>query len=243
MLWISFRSARRVYAVLATFSLVMVSTACNGETRLDYHVIEPSEDATPQVATVCRAGAQRLFAYRFPAGNTVELRASASPAFSIQIGSEDNVRLTKVPPAGGEGVSIVNVEVILSPRTVADTVQHRRHLVWCDLLVVIGDRSVGVIYGGTGQWEDSLYGGSFESYESAETAYSAVADRLSRHVLPAEVVERDAELAEWLKRRDAWAFHCDPETKAVIKAEDRAMYDRLMELPKPDCQQQPTPPE
>jgi hypothetical protein len=243
MQWILSRSIRMAYAAVAAFSVALVPIACSADTRLDYHVIESREDAIAQVATMCRTGEKGSFLYKFPAGNTAELTASVSPAFSIQIGPNVGVRLTKVPPANPEGVEIVNADVIRPRRIIEDAAEHRRRLEWCDLLVVVGGKPVGVIHGGTGQWEGSLPIGTFESYEAAETVYLGAAGSVDRTVASEAAVERDAQFAAWLDRRDAWAFHCHSETMTAIKSEDPATYERLMGLPKPDCQKQPTPPE
>jgi hypothetical protein len=231
------------YAVVAVFLVTSVAIASGADTPLDYHIIEPREDAIAQVATACRTGEQRSFLFKFPAGNTADLMASVSPAFSIQIGQNVRVRLTKVPPASPEGVEMVVAGVIPALRIIEDAAEHRRRLEWCDLLVAVGGKPVGVIYGGSGQWEGSLPGGTFQSYEAAEAVYSGVVGSLDRTVASDADVERDAEFAAWLDRRDAWAFHCNRETMAAIKSEDPATYERLMGLPKPDCQEQPMPPE
>jgi hypothetical protein len=242
MLRISIDSLSIGYGVVVLFLALLVPTGCKSDMRLDYHIIEPGQDAIPQVAATCRAEEQGLFAYRFPDGNMVELTASLSAAFSVAIGSGVDIRLTKAPPAGEGGVEIVNVTVVAPLPDIANAAKHRRRLEWCDLLVIAGGKPVGVVYSGTGQWESSLPGGTFDSYEAAESIYSAFVGNLDRVALSRAAVERDAELSKWLVLRDAWEFHCHPETKAEIRSKDPAAYEKLMALPSPNCKQQPLPP-
>ena len=236
-------SVRLACTILAVIGVLAGPTACSAEADLDFHIIQPQPDAIPQVATMCRTGEQKPFVYRFPAGKTVELLASAAPVFSVGLGNEVVVRLTALPPVSSDGVSMVNAEVILPSPAGEDAAEHRRKLESCDLLIVVDGKPVGVAYGGTGQWEGAIPAGAFNSYETAEAVYADSVGRINRTVATAAVVQSDAALSAWLERRDAWVFHCHPETKAAVKTNDPATYERLRQLPKPDCQRPPTPPE
>jgi hypothetical protein len=222
--------------------VLLVATACNSEMRLSYHVIEPDTTATPQVVAMCRTSEERPFAYKYPAGDTVELVASATAAFSVDIGSSSNIRLTRMPRNEETGKQVVEVAVILPPLDMAEAEGQRARLEWCDLLVVVGGVPIGVVHGGAGRWEDRLPGGTFDSYESAENVYSTLAENLHRGVSSRETDERDAELSKWLILRDTWEFHCNKETREAIKAKDPSAYERLMARPIPDCQQPPIAP-
>jgi hypothetical protein len=235
-------SLSAVSSLVAFLLAVLVATACNSEMRLSYHVIEPDSNAISQVAAMCRTGEKRSFAYRFPHGDMVELTASATAAFLVNIGSNAEVRLTKMPRNGEDGKEVVEVAVIPLPRDMAEAEEHRARLEWCDLLVIVGGMPIGVVYGGAGRWEDRLPGGVFDSYESAEDVYSALAENLHRDVSTREMDERDAKRSKWLMLRDTWEFHCNEETKAAIKANDPSAYERLMAQPIPDCQQPPIAP-
>ena len=242
MLLIRGRSLSIVGSFVALLLAVLAATACNNEMRLGYHVIEPDTNAISQVAAMCRTGEKRSFAYRFPNGELVELTASASAAFSVNIGSNADIRLTKMPRNEGDGKEVVEVAVIPPPLDMAEAEEHRARLEWCDLLVIVRGMPVGVVYGGTGRWKGRLPGGTFDSYESAENVYSTLAENLHRGVSSRETDERDAELSKWLILRDTWEFHCNKETREAIKAKDPSAYERLMARPIPDCQQPPIAP-
>jgi hypothetical protein len=243
MLSIRGRSLSAVGSFVALLLAVLVATACNSEMRLSYHVIEPDTNAISQVVAMCRTGEKRSFAYRFPDGDMVELTASATAAFSVNIGSSADIRLTKMPRNEEDGKEVVvEVAVIPPPRDMAEAEEHRARLEWCDLLVMVRGMPVGVVHGGAGRWEDRLPGGVFDSYESAEDVYSALAENLHRDVSTREVDERDAKRSKWLMLRDTWEFHCNEETKAAIKAKDPSAYKRFMARPIPDCQQPPIAP-
>jgi hypothetical protein len=236
------RSLSGVSSIGASLLAVLVATACKSELRLDYHVIEPDANAISQVLAMCRTGEERSFTYRFPAGDMVELTASAKAAFSVNIGSNASIRLIETPRSEEDGKAVVEVAVILSPLDMAEAEGHRVRLEWCDFLVIIRGMPVGVVYGGSGRWEDRLPGGTFDSYESAESVYSVLAENLHRDVSTRATDERDSELSKWLMLRDIWEFHCNKETKAAIKAKDPLAYKRLMARPIPDCQQPPKAP-
>ena len=242
MLSIRGRSLSAVGSFVALLLAVLVATACNSEMRLSYHVIESDTNAISQVVAMCRTGEKRSFAYRFPDGDMVELTASATAAFSVNIGSNADIRLTKMRRNEEGDKEVVEVAVIPPPLDMAEAEEHRARLEWCDLLVIVRGMPVGVVYGGTGRWKDRLTGGAFDSYESAEDVYSVLAENLHRDVSTRETDERDAKLSKWLMLRDTWAFHCNKETKAAIKAKDPSAYKRLMAHPIPDCQKPPIAP-
>ena len=238
---ISFRSVLLTHAFFVGLLVFGVPFSCTADTRLSYHLIAAPDDAIPQVAEMCSSGEQSQFRYRFPAGKVVDLTASTSPAFSVQLDPDIAVRLIKAPSVG-EAPAIVNAEMVPDPGLVADAATHRRRFQWCDLLIIANGNPVGIAHAGTGPWGSSLPGVTFSSYESAEAVYSVVGDRVERAVSSSADVDRDTEIAAWIKHRDAWVFHCHPEAKAAIKAGDPVAYERLIALPRPDCRKQPAPP-
>jgi hypothetical protein len=232
---VSGRSIRLVAAVPAVLAVFWVGVGCSGERRVDYHLMEPRIDATEPASSACLNGETEAFVYRFPAGNGAKLTASVEPAFSVELGGDAGVRLTKVPPLGREGIEVVVAEVTGPGQGFRDAEEHRRHFQACDLLVVVGGQPVGVAYGGTGNWEGFLPAGAFDSYESAEAVYAGAAGRMERTVPAQTDLERQFKLADWWDQLGVRGVRCSPDLMSALKEQDPAMYQELMKEPASDC--------
>jgi hypothetical protein len=218
----SFRPKWIVCGISALFSFVSVAIACSADPQLDYHIVEPSEDiwdfldeiddpSQVPIPTACSSDEQSSFRYTSPSGHVFSLSASASPAFSVDLRQTVRVNLIKFPSPYPDEAGVVFAEVIPVPRILKEAAEHRRRLEQCDLLIRVGDQTVGVIHGGTGQWEDFVPGGTFTNYEAAEAPYAGLVGSIDRSVASDALIKRDAAIADWISRRDDWLVRCSPE--------------------------------
>ena len=232
---VSGRSICWVASVPIVFAVFWMGTGCRGDLRVEYHLMKSRVDATEPALRECLDGEMKSFAYRFPAGDEAQLTASVDPAFSVELGADVRVRLTKVPPLGREGIEVVVAEVTGPGQGFRDAEEHRRHFQACDLLVVVGGQPVGVAYGGTGNWEGFLPAGAFDSYESAEAVYGGAAGRMERTVPAQTDLERQFKLADWWDQLGVRGVRCSPDLMSALKEQDPAMYQELLKEPASDC--------